>query len=305
LPTLRGEKAIRTGGWKVRLSGHNPCPEAFRILQDGVPDGKYIFWATPTVRYNGTTCDLVCTNCTSSGCIGHINNTKNPGRDSDGWNYPTTVTLRDCDPSELDKICSTAEFSIALLLSLMRNIPQAMGNPESERQKFVGNTLAGKTVLIVGYGRVGKQIAARLKPWGCEITTSESDGETRLKLRHADIVFLCATASPENHGMFGADYFALMERAKWFVNTARGELVDWFAAYNWCNGAAGLIASDFAPHQLVWDDGSWDDGSRTDAQEDMTEWGCIFTPHLGGCTFEDQRATEILIARKVVEVLNA
>ena len=82
-----------------------------------------------------------------------------------GW-AGTTVTDFVNAPS--GNVVSAAEHAIALLLALLRRIPEAQASlkaGEWKRTKFVGTELQGKTIGLVGLGQVGSRVAARLKPW--------------------------------------------------------------------------------------------------------------------------------------------
>jgi D-3-phosphoglycerate dehydrogenase / 2-oxoglutarate reductase len=119
-------------------------------------------------------------------------------------------------------------------------------------------------------------------------------------LHDADVVTLHASYSAETHGMFGADEFTAMKPGAYFVNTARGELVDEFAleaalrARHLAGAAIDVLShersSGMGGHRLV----------RLAREHD----GVIITPHIGGCTVESMEKTEVHLARCLVRLLS-
>ena len=133
---------------------------------------------------------------------------------------------------------SVAELSLALYLTLARNLflrVQATKAGAWKRGEN-GTELSGKVVGFVGYGRIAREIARLLRPFG--VTTlafdpyvkSTSDGTTILPLdellARSDIVSLHAALTPENHHLLNAERFASMKEGSFVVNVARGALID-------------------------------------------------------------------------------
>ena len=93
------------------------------------------------------------------------------------------------------------------------------------------HTLAGKTVGIIGHGRVGTAVAEKLMCLGARILAYDIQAvphRTSLPdlLKESDIVTLHVRLNPETAGMFGKNEFATMKKGAFFINTARAELVD-------------------------------------------------------------------------------
>lgn len=137
---------------------------------------------------------------------------------------------------------TVAEHTIALLLALVRNVPQAMASllrGEWTPSKFVGIELRGKTLGIVGLGRIGTQVARRALAFEMRVIATdpfisrehaESLGVELVPLdrllAEADIISLHAPLSPQNEQLMSEREFARMKRGAWLVNCARGALVD-------------------------------------------------------------------------------
>ena len=128
-----------------------------------------------------------------------------------------------------------AEHSVALLLACLRRLSPAQAKVRArgwhERSAFVGTESRGRKVGIFGLGNIGSRVAQILaRGFGAEILACDpkvraaqaSAGEI---YRHADIISLHCSLSPQNRHMLGREAFARMRRGVVLVNTARGELV--------------------------------------------------------------------------------
>ena len=139
-------------------------------------------------------------------------------------------------------IHSSAEFSFALLMAMIRKlVPAAEGARQGRwrevEDEFRGIELHSKKVLLVGYGRIGRKMSRYLHAFGAEVAAldplqKQLDSWVRRVasleegLPEADIVCLHVHLDPETRGMFGARQFGLMKQGAYFLNTARGGLVD-------------------------------------------------------------------------------
>lgn len=137
-----------------------------------------------------------------------------------------------------------AEMALALTLSLVRRIPEyatEMRNGVSRTNEYVseGETLFGRRVGIVGFGRIGCALAKLLTPLGVEILVSDpyaqrdevaASGATLVQLdelvNSCSVVVLCAALTPETRGMFDTRRLSLLRDGSFLVNVARGGLID-------------------------------------------------------------------------------
>lgn len=152
---------------------------------------------------------------------------------------------------------SVSELAIALMLSLARRIPQAnQAARQGKWPRWPGIGLRDKTIGLIGFGAIGRAVAARLRAFECRllvsdpnITAAEAHGYavelTGLDelLREADIVSLHLPALPETRGMVNENFLQRMKPGALLVNTARGELIDEAALQQalengWLAGAA-------------------------------------------------------------------
>lgn len=145
---------------------------------------------------------------------------------------------------------SVAELTLGLMLSLARMIPDANGSTHAGewcRQRFTGVELYGKTLGVVGLGRIGYLTAARARAFGMEVVAfdpgvdPDSLSVTELRARlvtfadllsQADFVTCHAPDTPQTRGMFDEEAFSRMKEGAFFINTARGRAVDEDALVN-------------------------------------------------------------------------
>lgn len=204
---------------------------------------------------------------------------------------------------------AAAELTIALMLSLARRIPQADAALRAgrwERKQFVGTEVYGKTLGIIGLGRIGMEVARRGRALGMEVIAydpyvnpalAEQNG---IKLRdmpgvlaEADFLSLHAPLTDQTRGMIGANELACMKDGVRIINCARGGLIDEqaLAAAIRSGKVAGAALDVFAQEPV----------SPDNPLVRMSE--NVVTPHLGASTAEAQVAVAVDIAEQVVDVL--
>jgi D-3-phosphoglycerate dehydrogenase / 2-oxoglutarate reductase len=137
---------------------------------------------------------------------------------------------------------SVAEHALALMLSLARSVPAAdatMKKSVWDKKKLTGAELRGKTLGLVGLGRIGQEVAARARAFGMEIVAHDpfisEEIANSLGIQLLDLDAMCATAdylslhipaTGETRHLFGKERLARCKRGMRIVNTARGELID-------------------------------------------------------------------------------
>jgi len=209
----------------------------------------------------------------------------------------------------LKTIRATAEHTIALTLALLRKIPQAVRHVQEggwDRDQFRGSEIYGKTVGIIGYGRLGKIVAGYFEAFGANVIVNSHDLEPGTTVdgkpvvgweelwRTSDIISLHANYDPANHEMVGEREFRWAQPTSVFINTARGQLGDEKSLAN---------ARSYEIHGAAID-------VVQGEQSTMTGRGmllrfknrcdrCLITPHIGGKTLESARRTEEHVARKI------
>jgi len=145
---------------------------------------------------------------------------------------------------------AVAEFTIGAILAETRLITRGHESlrrgewrGDLYRADLTGEELSQMTVGVVGYGHVGTKVVRILKAFGCRILVCDpyvqlsvddlKDGVEQVSLdriiAESDVVTLHARVTSETRGFFGAEQFAAMKKGAFFVNTARGPLVDYSA----------------------------------------------------------------------------
>ena len=137
---------------------------------------------------------------------------------------------------------TTAEHTIALLISLARSIPQASSSLKAgrwDRKKFIGVELQGKTLGIVGLGRIGRVVASRARAMGMLIVAydpfiaPEHARDLEIELAPLDEVYARADfltvhtpLTPETRSLIDREALAKMKKGARIINCARGGLID-------------------------------------------------------------------------------
>ena len=137
-----------------------------------------------------------------------------------------------------------AEMALALTLTLVRRIPEYAsemrnGVIRTNEQVSEGETLSGRRVGIVGFGRIGRTFAKLLTPFDVEILVSDPYAQqievtaydaTLVQLDEllsaCSVVVLCAALTPETRGMFDKRRLSLLRDGSYLINVARGGLID-------------------------------------------------------------------------------
>ena len=201
-------------------------------------------------------------------------------------------------------IISAAELTVGHILSLARHIPAAhaaLAQGQWKRSRYTGVELFEKTVGIVGLGRIGALITARLQAFGVDVVAydpyvtparAQQLGVTLLSLDEllatADFVTIHMPKTPETTGMIGLEQMKAMKKTAFVVNVARGGLIDEDALYE------ALTTGEIAGAGL--------DVFVTEPPVDQKLLGLenvVVTPHLGASTDEAQEKAGVSVARSV------
>ncbi|WP_026535079.1 phosphoglycerate dehydrogenase [Arthrobacter sp. H14] len=201
-------------------------------------------------------------------------------------------------------IVSAAELTVGHILSLARHIPQAsaaLKNGEWKRSKYTGTELYEKKIGIIGLGRIGALIAARLQAFETTIlaydpyVTSARAAQLGVQLvtldellEQSDFISIHMPKTPETVGMIGAEAFDKMKETAYVVNVARGGLIDEDELHKALNESkiAGAAVDVFV----------------NEPSTDLPFFehdNVIVTPHLGASTAEAQEKAGVSVAKSV------
>jgi phosphoglycerate dehydrogenase-like enzyme len=182
---------------------------------------------------------------------------------------------------------SVAELVVAYAISLLRHVPVARDElRDGGWRQPKGGTLSGRTVGIVGYGHVGRDVARLVRAFGCPVLAHdvrplgdeegvEAVDDLDVLLETADVVTLHVNLTEDTRGLIGAARLGLMKNGSVLINTARGGLVDEAALKEALrSGPLAAAALDV-----------FDEEPPTD-RELLEMPNLLATPHIGGSTEE-------------------
>lgn len=205
---------------------------------------------------------------------------------------------------------AVAEHAMGLMLAVARRLPRADVSLKSgkwAKKQLLGAGLAGKTLGIVGFGRIGRQVAIRAEAFGMRVVanqrraTPELDLEANIEpvdltalLEHSDFVSIHVPLNDETRGLIGAEELARMKSTAYLINTARGGVVDENALLEALNtdeiaGAALDVFNEEPP---------------TDSALVQHE-RVIATPHIAASTEDAQRAAATTVAEAIIDRLGS
>ena len=224
----------------------------------------------------------------------------------------TVVSLKG-ERKFLESVNATVEHTFALILSLVRKIPWTFEEVKQERwtrAPFFSLELNGKTIGILGLGRLGSKIAKIAKSFGMQVITCDpyvskaaaekigarkvDDGTLLVK---SNLIVVCAALNPETVDLINSKEFMQMRLKPILINTARGKIVNEKALLEALEkGRISGAALDVLSNEVEADNPLQKNPLVKYAREHDN---LIITPHLGGATFESMERTGIFIAERI------
>jgi D-3-phosphoglycerate dehydrogenase / 2-oxoglutarate reductase len=204
---------------------------------------------------------------------------------------------------------AAAEHTVALMLALCRNVPQAHSSLSSgrwDRGKFKGTELYGKTIGVAGFGRIGQLVAKMAQGFDMNVigydkfVTAERFRELGVEgaespeelFASSDFISLHLPKTPETIGFIDAEAIGLMREGARIVNCARGELIDLDALVEGLDsGKVAGAALDVFPEEPFTD------------HPVLERPEVVVTPHLGASTAEAQDRAGVVTAEQVTAAL--
>ncbi len=204
---------------------------------------------------------------------------------------------------------STAEHTMALMMSLARNIPQSfqsLQNGKWDRKKYTGTELFGKTLGVIGLGKVGREVAFRAEAFGMSVIGYDpllsSDAASKLGLemvaldevfRRSDFITVHTPLTEETKGILGEHAFSMCKQGLRVVNCARGGIIDEQALLKALeSGKVAGAAFDVFEKEPPTDNPL------------LKHPKVIATPHLGASTEEAQEKVAKQISEQLVNFFN-
>ncbi len=209
----------------------------------------------------------------------------------------------------LDTVRATAEHTIALALALLRQLPAATESVRKgkwNRYPFLGRELSNSTVLILGYGRVGRQVHQLYEAFGASVVAHDTVVDKVPNgisvpliegLGRADLVSVHVNLTPGSHSFFGARHLSQMKAGSILVNSSRGEILDQSAVFDslrtghLAGAALDVLCGEPAP-------------LSSEVRMALRELGSrlLITPHISGFTKESLEKVENFMVQRLIEL---
>jgi D-3-phosphoglycerate dehydrogenase len=205
---------------------------------------------------------------------------------------------------------AVAELVLGLMFSLARRIPEADGSMKKGewiKKRLTGIELKGRTLGIIGFGRIGYQLAKKAGALGMRVLTFDVVIEKLMKFVEeagavavdldelfgsSDFVTIHVPLLPQTKHMIGTEEMNAMKDGAYLINAARGGVVDEEALRK------ALVSGKLAGAALdVYEEEPPRDISLTGLQN------VVSLPHIGAATVEAQRANSTVVAEKLIEIL--
>jgi phosphoglycerate dehydrogenase-like enzyme len=217
----------------------------------------------------------------------------------------------------VDSIYASSEFTFALIIAALRKLPFAAeaarkGAWREREDDFRGVELHGKTLGIIGYGRIGANLARYARAFDMRVLAydphvsirdahvRQADGYQAV-LQAADVIAICVHLDAGTRGMVNAGWFAQMRDGVTFVNSARGEIVD---------EAALLAALESGKVKAAAVDVVQNEQTSTKSEHAMIRYArdhpnLIVTPHIAGLTYESEHKAAMFTLDALERALEA
>ena len=210
----------------------------------------------------------------------------------------------------INDLPSTSELAFGLMMSLLRFIPTSFHSVKDgnwDYEPYVGHQIKGKTIGVIGYGRLGKIMCDLFYGWGVKllasdpyerITTARGVPLSEL-LDKSDVVFLHTHVTEETRGMVDEEFLSYMKEGSYLINTARGELVD----------EEAIIESIKCGHLKGYGTDVIKDEFGNRPNSKLVEFSInpnnnvIITPHIGGMTIEGSTKAYLWAVNKFEEII--
>tara|TARA_Y100000034_G_scaffold72860_1_gene87788 strand:+ start:806 stop:1714 length:909 start_codon:yes stop_codon:yes gene_type:complete len=194
------------------------------------------------------------------------------------------------DMQLLEQLPSTAELAFGLMLSILRNIPSSFEDVKVggwDYDMFMGHQLKGKTLGIIGYGRLGKMMETYCDAFDMDVIIHdpyEGYDDLNLVLRESDIISLHVHVTDETRYMVDKKFLDYMKKYSYIINTSRGEIVN---EEDIVQSLRGGYLKGYATDVI---EDEYGDRNNSPILKGVEEGlNIIVTPHVGGMTWEGQQ----------------
>lgn len=206
---------------------------------------------------------------------------------------------------------AVGEFTVGILLSLLRHIPRAhqeVMNSVWLREANRGGEIMGKTIGIIGFGNMGQAFAKRLAGFGCKILVYDKykhgfsndlwkEADMNQIFAESDILSLHIPLTDETRGMVNTRYLSQFKKKIILINTARGEIIPLSdLAESFSMGFVRAAALDVLENEKLHE---LSPVQKEGFRNLITGGNVIFTPHIAGWTFESHVKINVALVEKI------
>jgi D-3-phosphoglycerate dehydrogenase len=204
---------------------------------------------------------------------------------------------------------TVAEHTFALLLAICRNLCDEVNHTrKGEWTRLTGNEIMGKTLAVIGFGRIGKEVALRAKAFQMEVKAydpywdADFADEHQIRrcaslqevLQDADVLSLHLNLSENTHKLINSASLKFIKDGAILLNCSRGELVDTLSVVDALkSGKLGGYGSDVLDQEPPPSDHPL-----------LSAPGALITPHIGSRTFESVVRQATMATQNLINVLN-
>lgn len=202
--------------------------------------------------------------------------------------------------SEIEKVTATAEFSLALLLSLVRKIPFINENNVANRQLYRGTQLSGLHLGVIGLGRLGKKMirfadALEMSFSSFDLNNKRQDLAKLFEI--SDVISIHIPLDTTTINFINVKEFELMKKKPFIINSSRPQIINkkallYALANDWIKG----MAMDFINYDAS---NKWDSDLKKFKSDRL-----LLTPHIGGNTLESIEYTSKIVLLKWLKCVN-
>ena len=194
------------------------------------------------------------------------------------------------DMELLNELPSTSELAFGLMSSMLRNIPNGFNDVKNggwDYDKFMGHQLKGKTIGIIGYGRLGKMMTDYCYAFGMNTLPYDPykfDADFELLLKISDVISLHVHANDETKHMIDKKMLGKMKNNSYIVNTSRGEIVN---EHDIVDALRSGKLKGYATDVIEDEYGNRENSPILKGIKEGLN--ILVTPHVGGMTWEGQQ----------------
>lgn len=228
----------------------------------------------------------------------------------------TVLSLRG-ESEFLETISPTADLTFGLILSLIRKIPQSITHVCEggwDRNLFKGSDLRGMVLGIYGYGRIGRKVARMGLAFDMRVIAYDTveknydEGVEKVSeqylLTNSDIISIHVLHDGQNDGLFSAEKFESVKNGAYFINTARGELIDESALLSSLKSGhlAGAALDVINNEHLLCNKENIHNNPLINYASQNSN--LLITPHIGGASIDSMARVENFMVHKLQQWMN-